>query len=155
MITLLTRLKNAGGVNTAQLTSDAQTLLELLGYPDFDLGILLTTNTTIARYNRDYRGKDKPTDVLSFSYHPTNRPGTKIRAKTPEDKNLGDLIMSPAYIKTDLGRWGKSFDERMQELLVHGICHLLGYDHETDSEFRVMRRKELSLLRKLHKEIKS
>ncbi len=134
-------------INTAKLKQDAQKILDILGYPDFDLGIWLTTNKTMQKYNRIFRNKDKPTDILSFSYHPELKPGGKIDAKTPEDENLGDLIISLEFVKKDAPRWNMTFVERMPVLLVHGICHLLGYDHVTDEEYQVMRKKEAFLLK--------
>ena len=136
-------------VDIERLKEDAQTILNALNYADFDLGILLTNNKTIHTYNLTYRQKDKPTDILSFANYPTLKPGKRIKPLYDDDKNLGDLILCPEYILNDLPRWGKTFEQRLQILLVHGICHLLGYDHETDAEYKVMHRKELALLRLL------
>lgn len=133
-------------VNTAQLKKDAQTFMTHLGYDDFDLGIWITTNATIKKYNRDYRHKDKPTDILSFPYHNTLKAGKRIIVRQPEDENLGDLIIAAAYVVKDAERLGISFERRMRRLLVHGICHLLGYDHMKDSEYKVMLAKERELL---------
>ena len=55
-------------VNVTQLKKEAQQILDLLGYPDFDLGIWITTNKTIQEYNATYRNKNKPTDILSFPF---------------------------------------------------------------------------------------
>lgn len=133
-------------IDAAQLQKDAQTFLTALGYDNFDLGIWITTNATIKKYNRDYRHKDKPTDILSFPYHDTLKAGQRIKVKEPEDENLGDLIISAAYVTKDAKRLGISFERRMRRLLVHGICHLLGYDHMKDSEYKVMLAKERELL---------
>lgn len=137
--------------NIKQLTADAQALLKFLKYEDFDLGILLTTETTIQNYNRDYRHKDKPTDILSFPYHTELKAGKRIKVTMPEDKNLGDLIIAPAYVVKDAAQLGVTFESRMQRLLVHGICHLLGYDHIEDADYAVMLKKEKSLLKHLGK----
>ena len=136
-------------VDIDALRADAQTILNTLGYADFDLGILITSQSTIRAYNREYRHKDKATDILSFPFYPSLRPGEKIKAQEPDDKNLGDLIISPEYVTHDLPQWGVSFARRMQVLLVHGICHLLGYDHILDDDYKVMKRKENTLLRVL------
>lgn len=146
MITIKNRQRKIP-IDTAQLEKDAHTLLKALGYEDFDLGILLTSNKTIRSYNKSYRSKDKATDILSFAYHPTLKPGDRITVVHDEDKNLGDLIIAPEYVINDLERWRQTFEQRMKVLLVHGICHLLGYDHETDQEYEVMHAKELSLLK--------
>ena len=136
-------------INLDQLRTDAQKVLHILNYEDFDLGIWITTNKTIHFYNREYRHKDKPTDILSFGYHPQLKAGQRIKVKTDEDKNLGDLIISAEYVQKAAQELGVSLDERMRVLLVHGICHLLGYDHEKDEDYKVMHRKEQFLLKKL------
>lgn len=138
-------------VNENQIKSWAQACLNELGYSDFDLGIWLTTNATIRKYNRDYRHKDKATDILSFPFHQL-KPGQKIKVQSDEDKNLGDLIISLEFVKKDAPlRWNQTFEERMPILLVHGICHLLGYDHEDDADYKVMHKKETALLKKIQK----
>lgn len=136
-------------IDTARLKRDAQIILDALDYSDFDLGIWLTSNKTIQTYNREYRHKDKPTDILSFAYHTELKTGDRIRVKSEEDKNLGDLIIAPEYVMHDLPKWNTTFEKHMQRLLVHGICHLLGYDHIKDEDYRIMHRKELYLLKKL------
>ena len=105
----------------------------------------------IRKYNHEYRDKDKATDVLSFPYHSELKAGERIKIKTDEDKNLGDIIIAPSYVLKDLPRWNQTFEQRMQVLLVHGICHLLGYDHIDDADYKVMHKKEVALLRKLKK----
>ncbi len=136
-------------INSSKIEKDAQKILRILGYDDFDVGIWFCSDTTIKKYNRDYRKKDKVTDILSFAYHSQLKPGKKIKPKTPEDKNLGDLIIAPTYVKKDLPRWDQSFAQRMQALLVHGICHLLGYDHIKDADYKIMKKEEDRILKKL------
>lgn len=136
-------------INTEHLKRDAQRILEILDYPDFDLGILITNNKTIHAYNHIYRDKNKPTDVLSFPYHTGLKAGERIVVQDEEDKNLGDIIFSAEYIAQDAPQHGMNFDERLKYLLVHSICHLLGYDHITDSDYKKMRAKERAILKKL------
>ncbi|HEV2601555.1 MAG TPA: rRNA maturation RNase YbeY [Candidatus Babeliales bacterium] len=133
-------------VDVAQLERDTQTLLDALGYSDFDIGILLTTNATIRKYNREYRDKDKATDILSFPYHTELPAGQSIKVETEDDKNLGDLIISLEYVYNDAQNYDVTFEKRMQELLVHGICHLLGHDHIEDADYETMHKKEMQLL---------
>jgi rRNA maturation RNase YbeY len=85
-------------INKTFLTEDAQNILALLDYDDFDLGILITNNSTMRKYNKTYRNKDTSTDILSFPYHQIARAGERIIARTEEDKNLGDLIISAEYV---------------------------------------------------------
>jgi probable rRNA maturation factor len=135
-------------VSKTALQKTAATMLASLGYADFDLGILLTTNATIRRYNKTYRDKDKATDILSFPYHESLKPGQKIVVKSPEDKNMGDIIISLEYVRKDaIIRWNRYFDDHMTVLLAHGIAHLLNYDHQTDAEFEVMQKVEKKLLK--------
>ena len=136
-------------VDTKKLHDDAQKVLDLLGYSDFDLGIWLATNHEIHEYNKTYRDKDKPTDILSFPYHSEIKAGEQIEPQTDDDKNVGDIIIAPEYVKRDLPRWDTTFEKRMQILLVHGICHLLGYDHIKDEDYEIMKKQEELLLQHL------
>ena len=136
-------------VNTKQLEAHAQRILDVLGYSDFDLGILLTSTENMQRYNREYRNKDAATDVLSFPFHYDLVPGEKIIATSDDEKNLGDIIICPAYAQTTLIDWDQSIEERLNGLLIHGICHLLGYDHETDEQEEPMLAMEAKLLSKI------
>lgn len=136
-------------IDLKKLKTDAQQILAALKYDDFDLGILITTNATIRRYNRDYRHKDKPTDILSFPAHPELQAGKRIKVHSDDDKNLGDLIISAEYVVKDAQKLNITLEERLEVLLVHGICHLLGYDHIEDADWRRMRAKEAVLLKKL------
>lgn len=146
---LLNNIQTQVSVNVESFTKDAQTILDILGYSDFDLGILITDNKVIQEYNAQYRGKNKPTDILSFPFHPNLKPGQKIEPESDDEKNLGDMIISAEYVAEMLKVYETTMDERMRVLLVHGICHLLGYDHETDEEFSAMQKIENFLLSKL------
>jgi rRNA maturation RNase YbeY len=148
MITLIVRQRTIA-INKEQLVADAQKLLEVLKYGEFDLSILITNNPGIRKYNAVYRGKDKPTDVLSFPYYSEVVAGKRIRVSKDQEKNLGDLIFSAEYLVKEAEKYQVSFDERMRVLLVHGVCHLLGYDHIEDADYRRMRAKEAYLLKLL------
>lgn len=135
--------------STVQIKKDAQKLLELLGYSDFDVGILLTTNKIIQKYNKKFRKKDKPTDILSFPYHIDLKAGSTIAPKTEEDKNLGDIVISIEHVKKDATLLEIPFEQHLQKILVHGICHLLGYDHQAEADYKKMYQKEQKLLNEL------
>lgn len=140
-------------VDIKDLHAKTQKMLGVLSnkdanYQDFDLGIMLTTNKTIRKFNKQFRGKDKPTDILSFPFHDYLKPGQKIKIKSPEDKNLGDLIISLEFAQKDAAiTWNRKLNEHLIALLAHGIAHLLGYDHITDQEFDKMLKIERMLLR--------
>ena len=133
--------------NAQLFAKKAELILAHLGYQDFDLGILLTTNATIRQYNKLYRNKDKATDVLSFPYHEELKAGKKIKVTCDEDKNLGDLIISLPYVYDNNHHLRGTFEQRMDRMLVHGICHLLGHDHIQDADYRKMIRLENQLLK--------
>ena len=134
-------------IDKKAITKTIQKLLDTLGYSNFDIGIWFTNNKTIALYNKEYRHKEGPTDILSFPYHTELKAGQKVKVQSPEDANLGDMIISLEYVYTS-ERWQDTPEEqRLPILLVHGICHLLGYDHETDAEYTIMHKKELELLK--------
>ena len=135
-----------------QFEQDALKILKLMGYEDFDLGILLTDNQAIQCFNRDFRSKDEPTDILSFPFHPDLEAGQRIIVESEDDKNVGDLIISLEYIKELCEQENKTINEHLRTLLCHGICHLLGYDHYTESTDKIMKEKESWLAAKLTEE---
>jgi len=151
MITIKNRTRRIS-VETEKIKATLKKLLSHVGYENFDLGLLITTNNTIQKFNKEYRQKDQPTDILSFPYHQL-KPGQKIEISTEEDKNLGDIIISLEYAKKWANENNTSFAQHLNRLLVHGLCHLLGYTHETDQEFEIMNKKEQELLALLKKEI--
>lgn len=148
MINIKSRLKNNFNFDIENYKIQAQKALEALGYGDFDLGIMLTTNATIKKYNAEFRNKDKATDVLSFPYHHIAA-GTKIKPLSDDDKNIGDMIISLEYVQAAAKKLGTTFEKRMNRMLIHSLCHLLGYDHIQDDEFAVMIKKEQSLAKKI------
>lgn len=137
-------------IDIDKLTHEFACILEIVGYRDFDLGIRITTNKTIRQFNNVYRHMDKPTDILSFPYHHKLKAGEKIKAHDEDDKNLGDIIISAEYVKARAEERNISFEELLRIICVHGVCHLLGYDHITDYDHRRMRAKEAFVLKKLH-----
>ncbi len=132
-------------IDTASLKAAITTVLKAVGYPDYDLTVWFTTDPTIRKYNKQFRGKDKATDVISFPYYETKKPGTLPKTSV-EEPILGDIMLSPAYITQDLVNWNQALDERILILVVHSICHLLGYDHEIDSDFAIMAKEEKRLM---------
>ncbi len=94
---------------------------------DGALAIRFVTETEIAKLNKQYRGKARPTDVLSFA------PNFPVVASGSE-REYGDLFICSAYAKREAKRRGIPFEEEIVRLMVHGTLHLLGYDHATDEE---------------------
>lgn len=143
--------------DTVALQKVAKKLLSEVHYPDFDIAVLFVSQKTMHKYNKEYRNKDSATDVLSFPFYPHLKPRQRIKAKTPDDLNLGDIIICPEYVfkqLSDAYDWDDKsekekralLDKRIVVLIVHGLCHLLGYEHETAAQYKSMRRKEKRLL---------
>lgn len=137
-------------IDMPALQKDIEAILNIVGYKKFDLSVWITNNKTIRRYNASYRGKHKATDILSFSFHPNLKPGEKIVARSDEEKNLGDLIISAEYVYHYAQKNHTTFEDRLRILIIHGVCHLLGYDHIEDNDYALMDRKEKNILKKLN-----
>lgn len=101
------------------------------------LTILLSDGATLHRLNRDYRGKDKPTNVLSFP------------APANPESYLGDIAIAHGVTEREAREARKTFADHATHLAVHGILHLLGYDHGTSAEAKVMEQLEIAILAEL------
>ena len=102
--------------------------------------VLLTTDTAVRRLNAIYRGKDKPTNVLSF---PAGRPRvTKLRV-------LGDIAIAYGVVAREAKAEDKTLSAHLSHLVVHGILHLLSYNHEEDKDAAAMERLEIKILARL------
>jgi probable rRNA maturation factor len=117
-----------------------------LRLPAESVGVCLVTNSEMARWNREYRGKAGPTDVLSFPARDENGTGTKQRRKSTP-LYLGDIAIAPAVARRNARRFRRPLGQEMRILILHGMLHLMGYDHETDSV--QMDRREQRLRRSL------
>ncbi len=136
-------------IDLEKVRQDAQTILDELGYSDFDLGIWFTTSKTVREYNKSFRNKDKATDILSFPYHPHLKAGERIKVKEEEDKNIGDVLIAPDFVENLLPLYQTTLQKRISVLLIHGICHLLGYTHYDEENDEKMISKERSIAKKL------
>lgn len=104
------------------------------------LSILFTNNEEIQVVNSEYRGKNQPTDVISFAYHETSDFDIG-----PYD-TLGDIIISLERVEEQATEYNHSIKRELYYVLTHGILHLLGYDHMEEEEKQEMRKKEEELL---------
>ncbi len=105
------------------------------------LGVRVVGRAESRRLNARYRGRDKPTNVLSF-------PAAALPARSPE-RPLGDLVICPDVLRAEARDQGKSLRAHWAHLIVHGALHLVGYDHERASDAARMERREISVLRRL------
>jgi probable rRNA maturation factor len=108
------------------------------------LSLVLTDDETIARLNRVYRGVDAPTDVLSF-------PQLDPAAAAPEGAPamLGDIVVSLPRAAKQAEEYGHSYRRELGFLLVHGLLHLLGYDHENPADAALMEERQEAIMRAL------
>jgi probable rRNA maturation factor len=103
-----------------------------------DIAILLADDARIAALNAAFRGKQGPTNVLSFP--------AADGAEAPERRALGDIAMAYGVCAREAAEQGKSLAHHLQHLTAHGVLHLLGYDHESDAEAEAMEAKERAIL---------
>lgn len=123
----------------ARITRWARAALGVRGN-GHEVAVQLVGPTRMRRLNHQYRGKDRPTNVLSFPSAPT--PGV-----WPQP--LGDVVICPAVLAGEARAQGKAREAHWAHLVVHGVLHLAGYDHEDDDDARRMERREIAVLKGL------
>ena len=117
-----------------------------LGADHGELTIRLVDEAESQTLNRSYRGKDKPTNVLSFGYDADDAmPGLPGQ----EQAILGDIVICAAVVRREAKEQGKTDRAHWAHMVVHGCLHLLGYDHESDTEAEEMERRERVILAQL------
>jgi len=122
-----------------RLAGRARRMLDVLGLGSAELSLVLVSDRVMHDLNRDWRGKDRPTDVLAFAQGE--------EGPAPHGL-LGDVIISVDTARRQAASLGHSLVVEADRLLVHGLLHLLGYDHErSPAEARRMQRKERAVLR--------
>jgi len=143
-------------VRLAQLVLDEERVVERLG-PDTEMSLLFVDTDTISELNERFLGASGPTDVLAFPIDdelpPSGRqpdqggrgPGSSTDPTDPPTL-LGDVVVCPAVASRQAGERGVSADDELALLVVHGVLHLLDYDHAEPDEGAVMRRREQELL---------
>jgi probable rRNA maturation factor len=119
----------------------AERLLAAVGEAKSELSIDLVGDGRMRRLNREYRKKDRTTDVLAFAMRESAGPVSML---------LGDVVISIPTAQRQAKEGGRSLSEEIAWLLVHGVLHLCGYDHErSDAEARRMKRREQAILKVL------
>ncbi len=116
-------------------------------YNDHEISILFTDNTEIEELNNTFRGIQKPTNVLSFPML-DNNDDNKDTITLPETNLLGDVVISVETAIKEAEQAKIKVEQRISQLLIHGILHLIGYDHEKgEDHFIKMEKKSIELLR--------
>lgn len=112
-----------------------------------EMSLVLADDALVRTLNRDYRGKDKPTNVLSFALLDDAGDADDDLAAHPGMPILiGDVILACETVRREAVEQGKPVEDHLTHLVVHGVLHLLGYDHETDPDADRMERLETSIL---------
>ena len=132
--------------NLTTLTIDKKLLEEIskslsTDTPSREIDLTLCDNQTIQHYNKKYRGNDKATDVLSFPIQNDIIIGS-------EEMPLGSIVISVDFVKLKAKEFGHSNNDELSLLFIHGMLHLLGFDHETDNG--EMRKKEEETIHTFH-----
>lgn len=128
-------------VRRASWVRVASQVLQAVGEASSELSIELIGDGRMCRLNREYRRKDRTTDVLAFAMR---------ESSSPDGTLLGDVVISVPTARRQAKAHGRALDEELAWLLVHGVLHLCGYDHErSEQEERRMRRREQHILRAL------
>jgi rRNA maturation RNase YbeY len=124
------------------LVRRARRVLVELDARQAELSLVLAADPEMAELNERYRGRTGPTDVLSFSL---------LEGKGREHRGalLGDVVIGVEVAARQARRAGRCFDDEVARLLIHGVLHLLGWDHEREAEARAMRAQERRLWRSL------
>ncbi len=130
-------------VNLPEIKDKARRILETLGCEGCQLSMLVVDDGFMAQLNEEYRGVEGSTDVLSF-------PQGEPEFPQVEPRLLGDVVISAEVAKRQAEAAGHSLEKEMDLLLVHGVLHLLGYEHETSAlKAREMQAREREVLKAL------
>ena len=129
----------------AEILRAADTVGKVYGVENSELSITLTNDEYIRSLNKKFRGKDTATDVLSFAFRESNEP----EIYGADFEILGDVIISLERAKVQAEEFGHSFKREVIFLEVHGILHLLGYDHINDDKRQEMEAEQRYIMQKL------
>ena len=122
---------------TALIRKAANAVLKSEQITDSTVTIVLSDDGEVQALNAHYRGKDKPTNVLSFPDGDADETGAQ---------QLGDIIFAYETIEREAAEQGKEFGDHLTHLVMHGVLHLLGYDHENAKDAKAMESREIALL---------
>ena len=123
-----------------------ETVGRLYGAEDAEVSVTLTNDAYIHEINRMYRGVDRPTDVISFALMESEEP--EIVGGDPRDV-LGDLVISLERARAQAEEYGHSYLRELSFLTVHGMLHLLGYDHMEEAERAEMEEEQRHVMKEL------
>jgi len=142
--------RGVGALLRRSIAAAARTVPTLPG----EVAIVLTGDSEIRALNRRWRGKDEPTNVLSFPAPKAPSPGGSTRKRTNDvaavPRLIGDIVLAYETTAAEARAQRKSFADHLAHLAVHGYFHLIGYDHEARPEAETMERLEIETLARLN-----
>lgn len=109
-----------------------------------EVNISIVSNDEIQQINKQFRNKDKPTNIISFEFEKPQGLPDYIAADF-----LGDIIIAPMVIEKEAKEQNKKLNDHWQHIFIHGLLHLLSYDHQNDQEAEIMEYLEIQLLAQL------
>lgn len=131
-----------------RVTADLERLLEAVGEVHSSVSVSFVGDTAMRKLNKEFRGKDAATDVLSFPLYgaPAQAPSPEgaLKSMRPE-RLLGDIVVSLDTASRQAAQYDATLENEVRRLLIHGLLHLLGHDHERDDERIAMEREERRL----------
>lgn len=108
---------------------------------NFQIGISIVSSEEIQKLNLEYRGKDQPTNVLSF--------GTNNHLKDKDSPLLGDIVLCKEIIEKEAKEYLKTYENRLKHMIIHGFLHLIGFNHEENHERMSMEEIEIQVMNNL------
>jgi probable rRNA maturation factor len=134
----------------ARAAFDAADRPDILGVAPAEMSLVLADDALVRTLNRDYRDKDKPTNVLSFALLDGSDDTDDVLARDEGMPILiGDVILAFETVQREAREQGKSVEDHLTHLVIHGVLHLLGYDHQSDPDADRMERLETSILARM------
>jgi len=129
---------------------------EMEGVPDGEVVVTIVDDARIRELNLQYRGLDKPTDVLSFSMWETGEGEAEVNYGDADEEGepsapeqpIGDIVISAETARRQSEEYGHSFERELGFLFVHGFLHLIGYDHQNAEDERIMTEKQEQVLQR-------
>jgi probable rRNA maturation factor len=131
------------GVDLEAVKGFAEQVVSAEGFPpNTEVSVLLVSESDIADWNRRLMGGEGPTDVLAFPIEHLSPGSPPSELPSGPPFMLGDVLIAPTYVRRQAAALDVDFDDEIALMVVHGLLHLMGYDHEDDDEAEVMESRE-------------
>ncbi|XP_067404913.1 endoribonuclease YbeY isoform X1 [Emydura macquarii macquarii] len=151
MSLVIRNLQKVIPIRRISLRRRIEILQKILNVQQFDLGVICVNNKNIQVLNSTYRQKNVPTDVLSFPFHENLKAGELPQPGYRDEYSLGDIFLGVEYIYQQCQENGEDYYSILTVTAAHGLCHLLGYQHNTEAEWQQMYQKEKQILEELNR----